>query len=225
MLLPLLRHYRDYLLTAGVAIAIALLVRGLWIEPFRIPTQAMRPNLLAGDTVFVTKRMPGPWGGWKPRLGDVVVYQIQNEAGKVTHHSIKRIVGFEGDLIEVRDGLVYRNGKSLWHPASAPKGGPAVCGIESVPDKNFMVCREPKVMDDVAPSRVPPGHFFLLSDLRTRPTGEAARRPTWALATDATVIGLARWIWISIEQPRDGVRESGGFFPTLRMDRFLRSIE
>lgn len=219
-----LRTYRDYFLTAAVAVAIALLVRGLWIEPFRIPTQAMRPTLLAGDTVFITKRSFGPWGDWKPGLGDVVVYRMSPIKGGTGSHSIKRIVGVAGDRIEIKAGLVHRNGKPLWQPASDPKGGPAVCGVESLASKNVVVCREPPVMDDVPVTTVPAGQFFLISDLRSRPVGDAIRKP-WAVEPDAAVVGLARWIWISIEQPREGVREAVGFFPTLRMERFLRSIE
>ena len=48
----------DQLTTIGFAVLIALGIRALVIEPFRIPSESMLPTLLIGDHLFVNKFVP-----------------------------------------------------------------------------------------------------------------------------------------------------------------------
>ena len=69
----------------------ALGLRTLAIEPFRIPTESMLPTLRPGDRLFVNKlvygaRIPFTRGAcprWRaPRRGDVVVFRKEADGAR-----------------------------------------------------------------------------------------------------------------------------------------------
>lgn len=106
----------DYLRSVLVAVVLALLVRAFVVEAFQIPSGSMVPTLLAGDHIFVSKlayglRIPFTdlrlWAGEPPRRGDVIVFESPKDPWK---DYVKRVVGVPGDVIELRDQVVYVNG-------------------------------------------------------------------------------------------------------------------
>jgi len=125
--------------TLALAVAIALAIRGLVVEPFRIPSGSMLPTLLIGDHLFVSKLSYGPripfvsnWrlpGLREPRRGDVVVFEVARGDGRRFPQAmifpadeypdlprddfVKRVVGLPGDRIAVADGDVWVNGELL----------------------------------------------------------------------------------------------------------------
>jgi signal peptidase I len=91
-------------------------VRALALESYRIPSGSMAPTLLPGDHVLVSKLAYGlraPFGGARvlgggePRRGDVVVFESPREPGRDV---VKRVVGVAGDVVELRDQVLYVNG-------------------------------------------------------------------------------------------------------------------
>src|SRR5690348_17985194 len=81
---------RETFKTLVYAILIALFVRTFLFEPFNIPSGSMKPTLLVGDYLFVSKYAYGysrwsfPWGivpipgrifGSLPERGDVAVFK------------------------------------------------------------------------------------------------------------------------------------------------------
>lgn len=124
---------------------VALLIRLLAIEGFRIPSASMEQSLLPGDLVLVSKvhygpRLPReirvPMSDWMlpgftqgpPRLpgltsiqrGDVVVFTRPLQGGAVggQRYFIKRVVGLPGDTVQIRAGRAFVNGER----SSAPPG-------------------------------------------------------------------------------------------------------
>lgn len=74
---------REYAESIGLAVSVALLLRGFIVEPFQIPSASMEPTLLVGDFLFVQKftyglRLPftreyvARWHDLK--RGDIVVF-------------------------------------------------------------------------------------------------------------------------------------------------------
>ncbi len=94
-------------------------------KPFFIPSESMLPGLLVGDRLVVTKYpygyswvtptfhllpfLPGRLFGRLPERGDVV---IVTPPGTGTDY-IKRVIGLPGDVVEVRGGLLYLNGRPV----------------------------------------------------------------------------------------------------------------
>jgi signal peptidase I len=108
--------FREYAESVLVAVAVALLVRGFVVEAFQIPSGSMVPTLLVGDHILVSKLAYGvrlPFTRLHlvrfglPRRGDVVVFENPREPSK---DYVKRVVGVPGDVVEIREQVVYVNG-------------------------------------------------------------------------------------------------------------------
>jgi len=104
-----------------LAVFIAILIRSFVVEPFNIPSGSMKPNLLVGDFIFVTKwsygyskhslpfsvpLIPKKIFGKIPSRGDVAVFKTPYD--NRTDY-IKRIIGLPGDKIRIQDGSIILN--------------------------------------------------------------------------------------------------------------------
>jgi signal peptidase I len=107
----------DFVLGFAKAFAVAMLIRGIIIEPFKIPSGSMIPTLAIGDQIFVNKFIYGvklPWINYvpfvivrEPRKGDVVVF---NNPMNEHVDFIKRVIGVPGDRVKIVNARLYING-------------------------------------------------------------------------------------------------------------------
>ena len=101
------------------ALIIAGVIRTFAIEPFKIPSGSMKPNLLVGDFLFVSKwdygysRYSFPFGlppfkgkifESNPERGDIIVFKLP---GQENINYVKRLVGLPGETIKVVNGKIY----------------------------------------------------------------------------------------------------------------------
>jgi signal peptidase I len=110
---------RDYVESIVAAILIALALRAVVLEAFKIPSSSMYPTLEINDHIFVNKFIYGiripfttiklfEWR--KPKHGEVIVFIQPCEPDR---DYIKRVVATEGETVEVRCNVVYVNGKPV----------------------------------------------------------------------------------------------------------------
>jgi signal peptidase I len=146
--------------TGVVAIAAAVLINAYVLQAFQVKGESMLPTLHNADSTFAFKIQTSY------EYGDIVI--IDSRIGKkrswldpVLEHPlvaqlrgvhseylwVKRVIGKPGDVLEFRDGLVYRNGEALKEPYVSE---PMEFSSETV--------------------IVPEGHLFVMGDNRNNST-------------------------------------------------------
>jgi signal peptidase I len=116
--------------TVFSAVLLAALLMYFIVQAFKIPSGSMERTLLVGDHLFVNKIVYGlriPFTDKRilafrsVQRGDIVVFRFPTDDKKEEHCGsvqygkdfIKRAIGLPGDQVELRDGEVFINGKSL----------------------------------------------------------------------------------------------------------------
>lgn len=116
----------SFLVSLFYAFILAIIIRSLLFEPFHIPSGSMKPGLLEGDFIFVSKfkygysRYSFPFGipiiknrifaFKKPKRGDVIVFKLPSDT-KINY--IKRLIGLPGDRVSVKKNILYINGEEM----------------------------------------------------------------------------------------------------------------
>ena len=110
----------------SLAVFIALIIRSFIAEPFNIPSGSMKPNLLVGDFIFVSKWsygfsrhslpfsipiIPNKIFSKNPNRGDIVVFKTP-EDNRTDY--IKRVIGLPGDKIIIKDGKIIINKQNIY---------------------------------------------------------------------------------------------------------------
>jgi signal peptidase I len=99
------------------AIAVFLLIRPFAIQTFFIPTGSMINTLQLRDFIVANKFI---YRASEPQRGDIIVFHPPKPAftmmgGQETDY-IKRLIGVPGDVIELRNKKLYRNGQPVDEP-------------------------------------------------------------------------------------------------------------
>jgi signal peptidase I len=153
--------WRELLESLSLAFVFYLIISNYAVQAYEIPSGSMRPTLLIGDQLIVSKLnyditlLPGelrigmaniklPWPKvtlarvGTPQRGDIIVFK-NPEGGPIPY--IKRIMALPGETVEVRGQEVFINGKPLndaWgrylNQGRVPSFGPVV-----VPGNSYFV--------------------------------------------------------------------------------------
>jgi len=129
---------RAAVVLVAAAVAVVLL-RDVVVETVRIGSDSMAPTLRRGDTALldkITLRVRDP------RREDLVAFRSPQD-GELT---VKRVVGVAGDVVELRDAVLYVNGVRTEEPQ-----------VDLVADDGTWF----------GPVTVPAGAVFLMGDNRS----------------------------------------------------------
>jgi signal peptidase I len=178
----------DWIVTLAGAILIVLALKAWVVNPYRIPSSSMEPELhcaapadgclaetsdrvLANRVVFHLR---------DPKRGEVVVFETPPEAQRRCGAGgtfVKRIVGLPGETVSEREGVIYIDGKKL--------------------DEDWV--RPDRRSTGSGGWVVPPGHYFMAGDNRrnscdSRVWGAVPRKnligPVFAIYWPVTRISL-----------------------------------
>ncbi|MBE9553097.1 MAG: signal peptidase I [Proteobacteria bacterium] len=179
--------WNDTVQTVFYAFLIAIAVRIVAFEPFNIPSGSMKPTLLVGDYLFVSKYTYGysrysfpfgipPISGriWESPVerGDVAVFRKPPE-NEIDY--IKRIVGLPGDRIQVLKGILHINGEAVERERIEDfvvdaYGRKVVQYIETLPNgrthRILETGGDAGRSDNTDEFTVPPGNYFAMGDNR-----------------------------------------------------------
>ncbi len=153
------RFFEEYVKPIIIAVLIALFVRSFIVQAFKIPSSSMEPTLLVGDYLLVNKFIYGtriPFTDKKilelkkPQRGDIVVFIYPKDRSK---DFIKRVIGEEGDKVEIIHNKIYINDRVIDDP----------WGYYS--EKNPLARFLP-TMERYGPVVVPKDSLFVLGDNR-----------------------------------------------------------
>ena len=200
------------------ALLLALVIRTLLFQPFSIPSGSMRPTLLEGDYLFVTKWAYGYsryslpfspplfsgriWGG-EPERGDVVVFKYPPDTSL---DYIKRVIGLPGDRIQMRDGQLFINDTAvprekvgqIDNPAITEMARPVDVYRETLPNGvsyETLDLSPNSIGDNTREFVVPEGHYFMMGDNRDN---SADSRFSVGFVPAENLVGRANVIFFSI---------------------------
>ena len=171
------------------ALLLALVIRTLLFQPFSIPSGSMRPTLLEGDYLFVTKWSYGYsryslpfspdlfsgriWGG-EPQRGDVAVFKFPPNP---SIDYIKRVIGLPGDKVQMRDGQLFINDVAVPREKVGQIDNPDITEVsrpvdvyrETLPNGvsyDTLDLTANSIGDNTREFIVPEGHYFMMGDNR-----------------------------------------------------------
>ncbi|QPC87272.1 signal peptidase I [Mesorhizobium sp. NBSH29] len=204
------------------ALLLALVIRTLLFQPFSIPSGSMRPTLLEGDYLFVTKwaygysrySMPlspplfaGRIWGSPPERGDVAVFKFPPNPSL---DYIKRVIGLPGDRIQMREGLLYINGEPIQREKVGEIDNPDVTEVnrpvdvyrETLPNGvsyQTLDLTQNGFADNTQEFVVPAGNYFMMGDNRDNSTDSRFAPPSGVgFVPEENLVGRANIIFFSI---------------------------
>jgi len=158
---------RDLMLSVVIAVLVILFV----YQPVKVEGTSMMPSLEDQERIFINKFVYS-FGIGDINRGDMVVFWYPSDPSK---SYIKRIIGLPGDRIEIQEGAVYLNGqrqKEDYVPPAYRDG------------------------QSVAPTAVPPDHYYVLGDHRSSSNDSRA----WGPVHRRHIYGKAVFIYWPLEK-------------------------
>ena len=158
---------KEFIEVAFTALVLALIIRTFVIQAFKIPSASMEDTLLIGDHLLVTKFIYGVhipltektlFRFRPPKRDEIFVFRYPLDPSR---DFIKRCVGIPGDIIELRNKNLYRNGQQVDEPYVVHKNS-----AEKINLSDQYLTDAEKLIFNYGPITVPANCFFAMGDNR-----------------------------------------------------------
>lgn len=130
---------REMLETVLVALLVALVIRSFLVQIYVVDGESMLPTLHHGDRLLVNRLV---YRLGEPEAGEIVVLQDPQDPRR---QLIKRVIAVAGETVEVRNQVVFVDGKPLAEDYTNPMSVHVA---------------------DMHPQQVPAGYVFVMGDNR-----------------------------------------------------------
>jgi len=230
------------------ALIIAGIIRSFIVEPFKIPSGSMKPNLLVGDFLFVSKwdygysRYSFPFGlplfdgkllEKSPKRGDIIVFKLPT---KESINYVKRLVAMPGETIKISEGMIYVKKKGdnvfkmysqkLMEPFFDDQYNADIIRLqENNTNRNYEILNlsNNSMLDNTNEFLVPDDHYFFMGDNRDNSSDSRDTRNTVGFVPKENIIGKVRFIFLSIDTQFKLIKIYS-IFNHLRYERFFKKI-
>jgi signal peptidase I len=165
-------------------IAAFTFIEGTLVQARVIPSGSMENTVLIGDHLIVSRigyDAGVPFTNWhvplwrNPKRQQVVVFRPPIPGAP---DYIKRVIGIPGDVVEIRQGAVWVNGRPLDEP---------------------YLREPPNSFDNRGPWKVPAASYFMMGDNR----GNSSDSRVWGFVPRKNLIGTPLFVYMSIDAPED----------------------
>lgn len=225
----------------AILIIFVLAIRWSVASPYYVPTSSMEPTIKVGDRLLAWKlaynfKVPftdvalATWG--TPHRGDIIVFKYPRDT---SIDYVKRVVALAGDEVQVRDDILYINGK----PQERVDHNSDRSVIDDIVDEkeykllylenlegleHWVMQHKPEYKRalrawwpdaDGQPYTVPQGSVFCMGDNRDNSSDSRV----WGDVPLSYVRGRALFVVWSIWTPK------GDAIPKLRFDRFGKWLD
>ena len=234
----------DNVKTVFLAVIIAVFIRSLFFEPFRIPSGSMYPTLRVGDYLFVSKYSYGysrysfPFGlplfkgrVWYdvPQRGDVVVFKFPKNTNT---DFIKRVIGLPGDKVQVKNGRLYINDEKI---SRKDTDRYVIDEYVTMPEFYYQyeetlpngfvhnileLSDNERIVDNTDEFVVPDDHYFVMGDNRDR--SDDSRISVGFVPKD-NLVGKAKFIFFS-HNDKGTIYKPWTWGKAIRWDRLFKGI-
>jgi signal peptidase I len=208
-----------------IAAILFLFLRTFVVQTFVITSGSMENTLLVGDFLMVNRAAIGSRipltsvripGYSKPKRQDVIVFQPP-PPDDTTMKLVKRLIGLPGDTIEMRNRVVYIDGKRLDEPYVKHTSEPDDTHPWMQWQKDYLAPGVDRstyapTRDNWGPLVIPPDRYMMLGD--NRETSFDSRY--WGLVEGWRLEGRAEFLYFSYN------KESYRPFPWIREIRWSR---
>ncbi|WP_457644095.1 signal peptidase I [Persephonella sp.] len=218
------KDIKEFTKTIIFIVVVVSIIRVFFAQAFNIPSGSMKPTLLVGDFILVNKLVYGDWTIGvpftdidfytyknrivKPDRGDIIVFKYP-ENPQIDF--IKRIIGIPGDIVEVKNDIIYLNGEPLKREEAGIFKEPnarAKMYYEYVPKSDGQLYKYTvmEIFDgegkDFGPVEVPEGYYFVMGDNRDNSRDSRF----WGFVPDDFIVGQAFVIYFSFDPQKPAVR-------------------
>jgi signal peptidase I len=196
--------FREYFeLIAETAIFVFFVMTYI-VQAFQIPSGSMEPTLLVGDFLLVNKFIYArPVDSLEAAIlpsrqlhrKDIIVFKYPRDLSK---DFVKRVIGLEGDKIEIKNKQVYINDRPIDEPYK-------VHNDSQIFEKGNYYQYDDVIRDNYGPVVVPPGHLFAMGDNRDNSLDSRY----WSFVPMSYLKGRPWIIYFSYQAERDAYLKNG----------------
>lgn len=242
-----LKFHETWTFIILVCVILPLSLRCFFYSPRHIPSSSMKPTLLIGDYIFISKfeygyskftfplgehfnYFSGRTAGKTPQRGDIIVFRPPTMPDT---DYIKRLIGLPGDKVQVINGRLFLNGNPIptkeagefidTSPNDKNDGTTKVIKkyIETLPNGvtyNVLDDNPNGDFDNTPAYIVPPKHYFFMGDNRDNSSDS---RASVGLVPEENLVGKANVIFFSNEAKFLKIWK---WLTSFRTERFVKDV-